>query len=44
VNQLKQFPNGDHDDGPDSLEMSVRLLQEIELGKALRRPQQRITV
>ena len=28
VDQLKMFPVGDHDDGPDALEMSVRLIQE----------------
>jgi predicted phage terminase large subunit-like protein len=27
VDQLKQFPHGDHDDGPDALEMAYRLLQ-----------------
>jgi hypothetical protein len=25
VNQLRDFPLGDHDDGPDALEMAVRL-------------------
>lgn len=25
VNQLKDFPNGDHDDGPDAAEMALRL-------------------
>lgn len=25
VEQLRDFPNGDHDDGPDALEMAVRL-------------------
>jgi predicted phage terminase large subunit-like protein len=25
VQQLRDFPNGDHDDGPDALEMAVRL-------------------
>lgn len=29
VEQLKTFPVGDHDDGPDALEMAVRLLNEI---------------
>ena len=28
VEQLRQFPNGDHDDGPDCLEMLARLLAE----------------
>jgi predicted phage terminase large subunit-like protein len=25
VNQLREFPLGDHDDGPDALEMAIRL-------------------
>ena len=25
VEQLRDFPNGDHDDGPDALEMAIRL-------------------
>lgn len=29
VNQLREFPMGEHDDGPDALEMAVRLLDEI---------------
>ena len=29
VNQLKDFPAGDHDDGPDALEMAVRLAGEM---------------
>jgi hypothetical protein len=28
VQQLKDFPHGDHDDGPDALEMGMRLLVE----------------
>lgn len=28
VEQLKQFPLADHDDGPDALEMAIRLLHE----------------
>jgi predicted phage terminase large subunit-like protein len=28
VEQLRAFPFGDHDDGPDALEMALRLLQE----------------
>ena len=28
VKQLKDFPYGDHDDGPDALEMSLRLLRQ----------------
>ena len=29
VEQLRDFPNGDHDDGPDALEMAVRLANEL---------------
>jgi predicted phage terminase large subunit-like protein len=29
INQLKDFPVGDHDDGPDALEMAVRLATEL---------------
>jgi predicted phage terminase large subunit-like protein len=29
VEQLRDFPNGDHDDGPDALEMAVRLAAEL---------------
>jgi len=29
VNQLKDFPCGDHDDGPDALEMALRLASEL---------------
>jgi PBSX family phage terminase large subunit len=29
VNQLRDFPMGDHDDGPDALEMAVRALKEM---------------
>ena len=28
VSQLQEFPQGDHDDGPDALEMAIRLLIE----------------
>jgi predicted phage terminase large subunit-like protein len=28
VRQLEEFPLGEHDDGPDALEMAVRLLRE----------------
>lgn len=33
VRQLKHFPNGDHDDGPDALEMAVALVRLIETGE-----------
>ena len=29
VEQLKEFPVGDHDDGPDALEMAVRLAAKM---------------
>lgn len=29
VNQLRDFPCADHDDGPDALEMALRLAQEL---------------
>jgi predicted phage terminase large subunit-like protein len=29
VEQLRDFPNGDHDDGPDALEMALRLGSEL---------------
>jgi predicted phage terminase large subunit-like protein len=29
VRQLRDFPNADHDDGPDSLEMAVWLAREL---------------
>ncbi|MBA3481822.1 MAG: hypothetical protein H0T51_08410 [Pirellulales bacterium] len=29
VEQLRDFPNGDHDDGPDALEMALRLAGEM---------------
>ena len=29
VEQLRDFPNGDHDDGPDALEMAVRLAENL---------------
>lgn len=32
VEQLRQFPIGDHDDGPDALEMAIRLLNQ-QLGE-----------
>ena len=29
VEQLRDFPHADHDDGPDALEMAVRLAAEM---------------
>ena len=34
VEQLMEFPVADHDDGPDALEMAIRLAQEILHGRA----------
>lgn len=33
VEQLKEFPVGDHDDGPDALEMALRLAAEMAAGE-----------
>jgi predicted phage terminase large subunit-like protein len=35
VDQLRDFPLGDHDDGPDALEMAVRLADELASGQQL---------
>ncbi len=32
VNQLMDFPGGDHDDGPDALEMAIRLGEQLSNG------------
>lgn len=32
VGQLQDFPHGEHDDGPDALEMAVRLILELSGG------------
>jgi hypothetical protein len=29
VEQLKDFPNADHDDGPDALEVAIRLAADM---------------
>ena len=34
VNQLRDFPNGEHDDGPDALEMAVRVAVDMVCGGA----------
>jgi predicted phage terminase large subunit-like protein len=34
VEQLRQFPVGDHDDGPDALEMAIRLAAGLLQGRA----------
>jgi predicted phage terminase large subunit-like protein len=33
VDQLRDFPNGAHDDGPDALEMALRLAEEVWHGR-----------
>lgn len=35
VDQLRQFPCGDHDDGPDALEMAIALAREFNERRAL---------
>jgi hypothetical protein len=34
IDQLQEFPIGDHDDGPDALEMAVRLAAHALQGPA----------
>jgi hypothetical protein len=34
VDQLRDFPLGAHDDGPDALEMAIRLADTLMSGKA----------
>ncbi len=36
VEQLRQFPVGDHDDGPDAAEMALRLAAELLEGRRVR--------
>ncbi|WP_428307040.1 hypothetical protein [Lacipirellula sp.] len=33
VDQLRDFPLGTHDDGPDALEMAIRLAQGVMAGR-----------
>ena len=33
VDQLRQFPHADHDDGPDALEMALRMALELQHGR-----------
>lgn len=44
VEQLRSFPIGDHDDGPDALEMAVRLAGELSRPLSKLPPSQRIVV
>ena len=34
VEQMRDFPNADHDDGPDALEMAQRLASELLLDRS----------
>ena len=38
VEQLRQFPNADHDDGPDAAEMAIRLAAELLEGRKTKDP------
>lgn len=40
VSQLKDFPLGDYDDGPDALEMGLRVLRELAARGGIHQPQQ----
>ena len=42
VQQLKDFPLGDHDDGPDALEQALRLMIELWNGRHQPPPPQRL--
>ena len=42
VDQLKDFPTSDHDDGPDSLEMALRVMIELWNGRKSNKPARRI--
>ena len=35
VEQLQEFPIGDHDDGPDALEMAIRLASDVLCGRTI---------
>lgn len=34
IDQLLDFPNGQHDDGPDAMEMAIRLAEQLSMGPA----------
>ncbi len=36
VEQLQEFPIGDHDDGPDALEMALRLAADVLYGRTMK--------
>ena len=33
IEQLREFPQADHDDGPDALELAVRRLEMLTMGR-----------
>ena len=33
IEQLREFPHADHDDGPDALELAVRRLEMLTMGR-----------
>ena len=43
VSQLRDFPVAEHDDGPDSLEMALRVMIDLHNGKSARPTARRIT-
>ena len=43
VEQMREFPTGDHDDGPDALEMAVRLAADFLCGAQAERLGGRLT-
>jgi predicted phage terminase large subunit-like protein len=36
LEQLREFPIGDHDDGPDALEMAIRLAADVFSGRSIK--------
>lgn len=42
VDQLRDFPVAEHDDGPDSLEMALRVMIEIWNGRKMSKPARRV--
>jgi hypothetical protein len=38
IQQMRDFPVADHDDGPDALEMALRLMIELWNGRANKGP------
>ena len=42
VEQLRDFPLGDYDDGPDALEMAIRLCEELLQGTGYEAPQDEV--